>query len=68
MDLQANLSAWSAAVEVKNPLDHPQPAPSRDETDRAACAERVRKVHAAGAGRVWKQAMDQVSFVLLDRP
>lgn len=52
VDFQDNLSGWSKPVTVSNPLDHPQPEPTQLEQDRAAYAERVRQVAAAGAGKV----------------
>ena len=54
VDFQDNLSAWSPAVTAKAPKASPQPKPTPHVSDRTAYAGRVRKVHAAGRGRVRK--------------
>jgi len=58
VDFQDNVGPWSKAVEVKNPLDNPQAELTGITadlvSDRKAYAERIRKVHAAGVGKVRK--------------
>ncbi len=55
VDFQDNLSGWSKPVTVENPLERLPPAMvSPAMRDRLAYAERIRAVHAAGAGKVRK--------------
>jgi len=54
VDFQDNLGPWCPPVTVKNPLDHPQPQPSRLAADRLAYAESIRAIHAGGSGKVNK--------------
>ena len=54
VDFQDNLSPWSKSVSVRVAKGFPSPAPGPLESDRAGYAEHVRRIHAAGAGKVRK--------------
>ncbi|KPK81658.1 MAG: hypothetical protein AMJ81_10460 [Phycisphaerae bacterium SM23_33] len=53
-DFEDNLSGWSKEVSARAAGGFEQPKPTELETDRAAYAEHVRRIHAAGAGKVKK--------------
>jgi len=54
VDFQDNVGPWSAAIRVDNPLKLQPVAPPQEVQDRQAFAAPIRKIGAAGAGKVRK--------------
>jgi len=54
VDFQDNLSSWSAEAAARSPRPFAQAQPGIQAADRVGYAARVRRIHAAGAGRVVK--------------
>ncbi len=54
VDFQDNLSPWSDTVAIRSDKPFPALTLTNYETDRIGYAERIRKIHAAGNGKVIK--------------
>jgi lysophospholipase L1-like esterase len=54
VDFEENAGPWSDAVNVDAPAGRPPAKPTREQTDRVGYAERIRRIHARGVGKVRK--------------